>query len=92
MKRSKSENDVKNTIHYNIDIYRSITENICEMIEITSEIKHIDIEIQELNKKNSDNKTHELHSEFMSLLYERDINREMLECVNTQLEYNLSIL
>lgn len=91
MKRSKSENDIKGMIHHNIDIYRSISENIREINGIVAEIRHIEFEIQELSKKISD-VNDELRSDFVSLLLERDINEEMLECVNTQLEYNLSIL
>lgn len=92
MKRSKSENDIKNMVHHNIDTYRSISENISEINGIMNEIKHINIEVHEVSNKISDNKTHELYSELVSLLLERDINQEMLECINTQLEYNLSIL
>lgn len=92
MKRSKSENDIKNMVHHNIDTYRSISENISEINGIMNEIKHINVEVQELTNKISSNKTDEIHSELVSLLLERDINQEMLECINTQLEYNLSIL
>lgn len=91
MKRSKSENDIKNMVHHNIDTYRNISENISEIKGITNEIKHINVEVQEVTNKIS-KKNNELHSELVSLLFELDINQEMLECINTQLEYNLSIL
>lgn len=37
MKRSKSENDIKNMVHHNIDTYRSISENISEINGILNE-------------------------------------------------------
>jgi hypothetical protein len=91
MKRSKSENDIKGMIHHNIDTYRNISENMREINGVVTEIQHIEFEIQELSKKISD-VNDELRSDLVYLLLERDINEEMLECVNTQLEYNLSIL
>ena len=92
MKRSKSENDIKDMIHHNIHIYRDISENIREINGIVTELEHIEIEIQELSKKITDNVNDELHSHLVSLLLERDINQEVLECVDIQLEYNISIL
>ena len=91
MKRSNSENDIKNMLHHNIHIYRDITEIIKEINGIVAELERIEDEIQELSKRIL-SVNDELRSDLVSLLLERDINEEMLECVNIQLEYNLSIL
>ena len=88
MKRSMSENDMTYTIHRNIDIYRAITENIREINGIVNEIKYIDKIVDNI----SENETIKTDSEFISMVIERDLYYELLDCIKTHLEFNLSNL
>ena len=92
MKRSRSENDTKDMIHNNIDIYRSRSENIREINQLVTELRLIDVEIQEITKQMSEEYDNDLQSELVTFLLERDIIKEIIECENTKLEYNTSIL
>lgn len=92
MKRSKSENDIKNMTHHNNGIYRSITEHTIEINEIIDTLKYIETSIQELTRNISNNNTIGLYNELVILLLEYDIYQEILDCVSVQLEYNMNIL
>ena len=92
IKRSKSENDTKDVVHHNISIYRRISEKMNEMNRLMSDIEYIDIELKDISNELLHKKDHELQSDLVSLLLERDLIKEMMTCINTQIDYNISIL